>query len=78
MNGPNATKRLRELGCEAYIIGITGNVLREDVILFKNKGANQVLPKPVRLASIQACWESLGPPSPTIMPAVEDDESPLA
>ena len=58
MNGPDATKHLRDLGCTARIIGITGNVLAEDVALFKASGANHVLPKPVKLASIDACWAS--------------------
>ena len=33
MNGPEATRRLREMGCSSYIIGVTGNVLAEDVDL---------------------------------------------
>ena len=30
-DGPTATKQLREIGCTSHIIGITGNVLAEDV-----------------------------------------------
>jgi CheY-like chemotaxis protein len=28
MNGPTATKHLREMGCESYIVGVTGNVMQ--------------------------------------------------
>jgi CheY-like chemotaxis protein len=28
MNGPTATKQLREMGCGSYIIGVTGNVMK--------------------------------------------------
>lgn len=57
LNGPAATKRLREIGCDALIIGVTGNVLAEDVAIFKAHGADMVLPKPINFASIEACWE---------------------
>jgi CheY-like chemotaxis protein len=32
MNGPTATKHLREIGCGSYIVGVTGNVMK--VMLF--------------------------------------------
>lgn len=56
LNGPEATKRLRNMGCTSLIFGITGNVLAEDVAFFKASGANQVLPKPVSMGAIDACW----------------------
>jgi CheY-like chemotaxis protein len=28
MNGPTAAKRLREMGCDSYILGVTGNVMK--------------------------------------------------
>jgi CheY-like chemotaxis protein len=49
MNGPSATARLRELGCECLIVGVTGNVLSHDVAFFKEHGADAVLPKPLVL-----------------------------
>ena len=61
LNGPTATKRLREMGCDAYIFGVSGNVLTEDVALFKAHGADHVIPKPVNLAAIDACWASMVP-----------------
>ena len=30
MNGPAATRAIRALGCDSFIIGITGNVLPEE------------------------------------------------
>ena len=47
MNGPTATKKLRELGCTCLIVGVTGNVLPEDVQHFKSHGATHVLVKPL-------------------------------
>jgi len=58
LNGPDATKQLRAMGCQARIIGITGNVLAEDVSFFKTSGADHVLPKPVSLAAVEALWQS--------------------
>ena len=60
LNGPDATKILREKGyCDVTIIGVTGNVLVDDINYFTLAGANKVLPKPVTLVLIEDCWESL-------------------
>ena len=59
MNGPDATKRLRELGCKAAIFGVTGNVLADDVEHFRKHGADHVIPKPVYVSQIDSCWESM-------------------
>jgi len=53
MNGPAATKKLRELGCTCLIVGVTGNVLPDQVASFKNNGANAVLPKPLVMEDLQ-------------------------
>mmetsp|Transcript_3851 Transcript_3851/g.8809 ORF Transcript_3851/g.8809 Transcript_3851/m.8809 type:complete len:358 (+) Transcript_3851:1824-2897(+) len=53
MDGPTAVKAMRDLGCDSFIVGITGNVLPEDIELFKSKGANAVLPKPFRIAELE-------------------------
>ncbi|KAJ1398495.1 CheY-like superfamily, partial [Ochromonadaceae sp. CCMP2298] len=45
MNGPTATKQLREMGCDCYIVGVTGNVMQADVDVFLQHGANAVLAK---------------------------------
>ena len=57
LNGPDATKLLRENGCAALILGVTGNVLDEDVAHFIKMGADKVLAKPVQLALLEQCWE---------------------
>ena len=31
MNGPTATRKMREMGCAVPIIGVTGNLLPDDV-----------------------------------------------
>lgn len=57
MTGPEACSILREKGCTALIIGITGNVLAEDVAYFKSKGADEVLGKPCSLRSLEEVWK---------------------
>ena len=53
MNGPTATKKLRELGCKCLIVGVTGNVLPDQVATFKSHGADAVLPKPLVIEDLQ-------------------------
>jgi CheY-like chemotaxis protein len=48
LNGPDATRKLRELGCSCLIVGVTGNVLPEDVAIFINSGADAVMSKPLQ------------------------------
>lgn len=54
LDGPGATKKLRELGCQALIIGVTGNVLPADIDHFKSHGANTVLGKPLSLEAFES------------------------
>jgi CheY-like chemotaxis protein len=54
LNGPRATARLRELGCECLILGVTGNVLPEEVGIFREHGADDVLGKPLVLETLTA------------------------
>jgi len=49
MDGPTATKRIRELGCNCFIVGVTGNVLPQDIDHFRAQGANAVLAKPLNV-----------------------------
>ena len=60
MNGPDAVKKLRHGGCDSFVVGITGNVLPEDITHFKDCGANEVLHKPVDLDSLAALWMEYG------------------
>lgn len=55
MNGPTATKALRDSGCNILLVGLTGNVLQEDVNFFLQHGANAVLPKPLTVTRFLKC-----------------------
>jgi signal transduction histidine kinase/DNA-binding response OmpR family regulator len=57
LKGPDATKQIRELGWPGTVLGITGNVLEEDVDFFLQHGANDVLAKPVSLKHINSYWD---------------------
>jgi signal transduction histidine kinase/CheY-like chemotaxis protein len=58
MNGPEAAKEIRELGSDIFIVGITGNMMEEDVAYFKTCGANAVLPKPIKMTALEdLCME---------------------
>lgn len=56
-SGPDATQEIRDLGFQALTIGVTGNVLAEDVNFFLSKGANRVLPKPVSMDVLKDAWK---------------------
>jgi two-component system, sensor histidine kinase len=49
MDGPSAARMLRENRVDVLIVGVTGNVLPEDVEHFLKQGANAVLAKPVNI-----------------------------
>ena len=46
MDGPDATKVIRELGYTGPIIGCTGNTLDIDLLRFKESGCDRVIGKP--------------------------------
>ena len=56
LDGPNACKQMRDLGCTARILGVTGNVLSEDVAYFKAMGADEVFGKPVNFSLLEHYW----------------------
>lgn len=53
MNGPNAAKEIRKLGCESKLIGVTGNILPGDIQHFLSCGAMAVLAKPVKMDELE-------------------------
>mmetsp|Transcript_15709 Transcript_15709/g.26187 ORF Transcript_15709/g.26187 Transcript_15709/m.26187 type:complete len:916 (+) Transcript_15709:167-2914(+) len=59
MNGPDATKTLREAGHTLPIIGVTGNVLPEDKRHFIACGADWVLPKPLSIPALLSAYASV-------------------
>lgn len=60
MNGPTAATRIRALGYGGFIVGITGNLLPEDVQHFRSCGADAVLPKPFTIANLEDLWVEHG------------------
>jgi CheY-like chemotaxis protein len=46
----------RAMGYKATILGVTGNVLSEDVDYFMAHGADAVLPKPISLKLLKDYW----------------------
>ena len=49
MNGPTATGHLRAMGCTVPIIGVTGNMLPDDIKYFKAQGATEIMAKPLNM-----------------------------
>jgi CheY-like chemotaxis protein len=60
MDGPTATRILRSKGCNAFICGVTGNVMAEDIKHFKKCGANAVLHKPAKIKALEDLWIEYG------------------
>ena len=54
MTGCAAAKRIREMGCDSFIVGVTGTIFKEDVEDFTSSGANVVLPKPLEIQTLLA------------------------
>ena len=48
MDGPTASKRLRELGYQGMIFGLTGHALPADIEYYMKSGADRVMVKPLR------------------------------
>ena len=47
--GVEAVRRLREDGFAHLVVGVTGNVLEDDVIEYLDAGADMVMGKPVKM-----------------------------
>ena len=60
MNGIEATKKIREHGYVNPIIGLTGNLLVEDVDEFIQNGANKVIGKPIKFNTLKLLFEEFG------------------
>lgn len=60
LSGPEAAKAIRDLGFDVNIIGVTGNVLPDDVAHFISQGANEVVFKPVNVEELESVWSELG------------------
>lgn len=53
MNGPEACKAVREMGYAGFVVGVTGNLLPEDIGYFMDCGADAVLPKPFKYKELE-------------------------
>lgn len=60
MSGPSAAQEIRRLGYDAFIVGLTGNMLEEDVEFFRASGANAVLAKPLKMSELEDVWMEYG------------------
>ena len=60
MSGPDAAREMRSLGSDVFIVGVTGNLLAQDVALFRDSGANAILPKPFKLCDLECLWVEHG------------------
>jgi methylmalonyl-CoA mutase cobalamin-binding subunit len=58
--GPTATQAIRAMGCDSFIVGVTGNLFPEDVAYFKESGAQAVLGKPLLLEELLDLWAEYG------------------
>ena len=56
MDGPTATKKIRELGYKGLIYGVTGLISQEDIDSFMKSGVDKVFIKPL---NIEGCIKSL-------------------
>ena len=47
LHGPEAVKQIRGLNYQGFIIGVTGNIIDDDLNYFYNCGVNEILTKPI-------------------------------
>lgn len=59
-NGPTAARELRQAGCTLCIVGVTGNMLPEDVDHFMSCGATGVLAKPLKMPALEKILKEHG------------------
>lgn len=52
MTGVEAVAALRQAGNDTYVVGCTGNALREDQDEYLSSGANAIIAKPVHQAAV--------------------------
>lgn len=53
LDGPSATKEIRDLGFTGLVLGVTGNGQEFDVKHFKHMGANEVFTKPLDVTRLK-------------------------
>lgn len=60
VSGPEATAKIKKLGYNGHIIGVTGNTVQDDVDSFIKAGASHVLSKPVEVDALTRILNNLG------------------
>lgn len=58
LTGVQAIKILREHGYDGVVIGVTGNILKEDILEFLSAGCDEVLGKPVTISILDEILKS--------------------
>jgi len=59
MNGPDATKAARLLGFENFIVGVSGNMMCDDVTQFFDAGCSHFIGKPVDTTKLESIFLEL-------------------
>ncbi|WRT66117.1 uncharacterized protein IL334_003070 [Kwoniella shivajii] len=52
MSGVEVAREVRDIGCPIFIVGCTGNALREDQEEYISAGADSIIPKPIHQKSL--------------------------
>ncbi|WWC89586.1 uncharacterized protein L201_004511 [Kwoniella dendrophila CBS 6074] len=52
MSGVEVAREVRDIGCPVFIVGCTGNALREDQEEYISAGADSIIPKPIHQKAI--------------------------
>ncbi|ORY21896.1 hypothetical protein BCR39DRAFT_488115 [Naematelia encephala] len=52
MTGVEVAREVRQMGCPLFIVGCTGNALREDQDEYISAGADDIIPKPIHQKSV--------------------------
>lgn len=53
MTGVEVASSVRELGATLFIVGCTGNALRQDQEEYMSAGADRILTKPIKQAAVE-------------------------
>ena len=61
MHGPEAAQLMRAAGFSVLIVGVTGNVMADDVNEYIHSGADYVLGKPVNFEDLKQLLQKLQP-----------------
>jgi CheY-like chemotaxis protein len=59
MSGIDATKRIRQMGFDKIILGLTGNTMDNETVDFENAGADVIFWKPIKAAQCELVIEHM-------------------